>query len=143
MTHGGTILLVEDNPDEADLFLHAFRERDISHDVVVARDGAEAMDYVFATGSFARRKDRVLPALILLDLKLPRVGGLAVLKNLRTYLSLNKVPIVVLTSSTEESDRSEAELSGADLYLTKPVDFDKFIDMVRRVDRFLVSREPS
>lgn len=120
----GHILLIEDNPDDVELTLRAFRQKDLQNRIVVARDGAEAIS--FATGD----QGRGVPALILLDLKLPKLSGLEVLKALRDDERTALVPVVVLTSSVEEEDLVSAYRLGANSYLRKPVDFDEFLGVV-------------
>jgi two-component system response regulator len=122
-----TILLVEDNDDEAELTAMAFRRTKITNPVVRARDGVEALDYLFARGKYAARDVRDLPAVTLLDLKLPRINGLEVLKALRADQRTCHLPIVVLTSSNEDKDRLSAYNHNANSYILKPVDYDKFV----------------
>ena len=127
------ILLVEDNPDDVDLTLRAFRKSKIANDVVVVRDGVEALDYLFATGAYAARDPNVLPQVVLLDLKLPRLDGLQVLERVRANPKTKLLPIVILTSSTEEGDRLSGYTRGANSYIRKPVDFQEFIEAVRHI----------
>ena len=127
------ILLVEDNPDDEALTLRAFRKNNIDNPVVVVRDGAEALDYLFGRGQYA---DRELPALVLLDLKLPKVDGLEVLEQLRLDRRTKLLPVVVLTSSLEARDVAEAYRRGANSYIRKPVDFDRFLDVVGQVGNY-------
>lgn len=124
-----TILLVEDNPDDAELAVLALNES-AAGEVVVARDGQEALDYLFGTGHYEGRDTRVMPAFILLDLKLPRMNGLEVLQRLRARDETSLIPVVVLTSSREECDITESYRQGANSYIQKPVDFSKFTKMV-------------
>lgn len=125
-----SILLVEDNPDDEALTLRALRKNNIINDIVVARDGAEALDYVFCTGKYASRDVNELPILILLDLKLPKVDGLEVLYRLRENVKTKVLPVVVLTSSSEEQDIMKSYLFGANSYVRKPVEFEQFIKAV-------------
>lgn len=122
-----TILLVEDNPDDLTLTLHAFASSRIANPVVTARDGVEALDYLFGTGPHAGRDPQVLPALVLLDLKLPRIDGLEVLRRIRAHPRTRLLPVVILTSSNEDQDRIEGYSLGANSYVCKPVDFDEFV----------------
>jgi len=124
------ILLVEDNPDDVDLTLRAFRKNRILNEVVVARDGVEALDYLFATGTHTDRNPAEVPAVVLLDLKLPRVDGLEVLRRLRADERTQLLRVVVLTSSKEETDVLRSYTHGANSYIRKPVDFDSFMSAV-------------
>jgi two-component system response regulator len=126
------ILLVEDNPDDEELTLLALKEGKILNEVVVARDGVEALDYLFGTGSYAGRDVR-LPQVILLDLKLPRLGGLEVLDRLRANPATALIPVVVMTSSNEEEDLLTSYRLGANSYVRKPVGFQAFSDAVQKV----------
>jgi two-component system response regulator len=137
------ILLVEDNPDDEALTLRAFHKNRIANEVVVARDGVEALDYLFGTGSHAGRDLSVAPAVILLDLKLPRVDGLEVLRRVRADARTNLLPVVILTTSREQQDIYEAYQLGANSYIRKPVDFEKFIYAVGQLGLYwLVLNEP-
>jgi two-component system response regulator len=124
------ILLVEDNPDDVALTLRAFRKNRILNRVVVARDGVEALDYLFATGAYAERDPAEAPAVVLLDLKLPRLDGLEVLRRLRADPRTQLTRVVVLTSSKEETDVVRSYTHGANSYIRKPVDFDSFMSAV-------------
>ena len=124
------ILLVEDNPDDEALTLRAFKKSNIANEVVVARDGAEALDYLFAKGEFKERDGSVLPAVILLDLKLPKIDGLEVLKAIRADQRTRFLPVVVLTSSKEDQDLLNSYSSGCNSYIRKPVDFDNFVEAI-------------
>lgn len=128
-----TILLVEDNPDDLELAIRALRKSGQGESVVVARDGVEALDYLFGTGAFAGRDAAVQPAVILLDLKLPRLGGHEVLERLRKDKRTQLIPVVVLTSSDERDDIRGAYARGANSYIRKPVDFNQFAEAVRQV----------
>jgi two-component system response regulator len=128
-----TILLVEDNPDDEVLTLRALKKNNITNEVVVAHDGAEALDYLFGTGNFAGRDTSMLPQVALLDLKLPKVDGLEVLKRLRADDRTRLLPVVILTSSNEEQDRLKGYGLGANSYVRKPVDFDQFMEAVRQL----------
>jgi two-component system response regulator len=125
------ILLVEDNPDDADLTLRALKQHNIVNEVVLARDGAEALDYLFATGAYAGRDTRQMPQLVLLDLKLSKVDGLEVLRRLRADDRTRFLPVVVLTSSKEEQDVIAAYHNQANSYIRKPVDFVQFAEAMR------------
>lgn len=131
-----SVLLVEDNPTDEKLTLHALRKGDISADVSVARDGAEAIDWLFGTGSHAARAGAPLPALVLLDLRLPRVGGLEVLRRIRENERTRLLPVVVLTASAEDEDLISSYSLGANAYVRKPVDFRQFVEAARALGRF-------
>lgn len=128
-----TILLVEDNPDDEALTLRAFRKNKIKNAVVVARDGAEALDYLFGTGAYEGRDVTALPQVMLLDLKLPKVDGLEVLRRVRADPRTAALPVVILTSSREEQDLIEGYRIGANSYVRKPVNFDEFVDAARQL----------
>ena len=125
-----TILLVEDNPDDEELTLMALKQSKILNNVFVARDGVEALDYLYCNGKFVDRDPDDLPQLILLDLKLPKLGGLDVLQKLRQEPLTKFVPVVVMTSSSEEEDIIESYRYGANSYVRKPVEFHRFVDAV-------------
>lgn len=127
------ILLVEDNPDDEELTKLAFAESRVANELVIARDGAEALDYLFATGKHAGRDVGEMPQLILLDLKLPKIDGLEVLRRIRADERTKLLPVVILTTSKEESDMIESYSIGANSYMQKPVDFTQFIDAVRQL----------
>lgn len=127
------ILLVEDNPDHEVLTLRALHKNSIANDVVVARDGAEALDYLFGTGDHAERDTSVMPQVILLDLQLPKIDGLEVLRRLRADPRTELLPVVVLTSSDEERDLVESYSLRANSYIRKPVDFDQFMEATRQL----------
>jgi two-component system response regulator len=122
-----TILLVEDNPDDEALTLHALENNKIGNQVFVARNGAEALDYLFCTGPHAERNPNELPTVVLLDLKLPKIDGLEVLRRIRAEERTRLLPVVLLTSSNEEEDRLKGYSLGANSYVRKPVDFDDFM----------------
>jgi len=127
------ILLVEDNPDDEELTLMALQKNNILNEVVVARDGVEALDYLFGDGPQSFLQRRVWPAIILLDLKLPRVDGLEVLKRIRSDDRTRMLPVVVLTSSREERDLLESYSLGCNSYVRKPVDFAQFVEATRQL----------
>ena len=129
----GVILLVEDNPDDELLALRALRKNNVTNEVVVARDGVEALDYLFASGPHAGRDTSTMPQLILLDLKLPRVNGLEVLKRLRSDERTRLLPVVILTSSRERSDMLDGYGLGANSYVRKPVNFEQFVKAVEQL----------
>lgn len=138
-----TILLVEDNPDDEMLALRAFKKNNITSEVNVARDGVEALDFLFGRGAYQGRDLTQQPSLILLDLKLPKMDGLEVLKALRDNEHTRLIPVVVMTTSKEEDDLVRSYSYGANSYIRKPVDFNQFIDAVRQVGLYwLVLNEP-
>lgn len=127
------ILLVEDNPDDEALTLRALRKANVRNEVVVAHDGVEALDFLFGTGAYAGRDTTLPPQVVLLDLKLPRLDGLEVLRRLRADDRTRLLPIVILTSSNEEEDRMAGYELGANSYVRKPVDFSHFAEAVRQL----------
>lgn len=127
------ILLVEDNADDEKLTLRALKKNNISNEVVVARNGAEALDYLFGTGPYAGRNLSVMPQVVLLDLKLPKLDGLEVLRRVRADERTKLLPIVILTSSNEEVDRITGYGLGANSYVRKPVDFNQFSEAARQL----------
>ncbi len=124
------ILLVEDNPRDEELTLRALKKRNLANSVHVVRDGAEALDYIFASGVYADRSMERPPKVVLLDLKLPKVDGLEVLREIKSDERTKAIPVVVLTSSREEKDMVESYRLGVNSYIVKPVNFDKFLDSV-------------
>jgi two-component system, response regulator len=136
-------LLVEDNPDDIELTLRALSQNKISNEVVIARDGAEAVDFLFGTGAHEGRYASALSVVILLDLKLPKVDGHEVLERLRSAERTRLVPVVVLTSSSEERDLVNSYKLGANSYIRKPVDFEQFAEAVRQLGIYwLLLNEP-
>ena len=143
MNRSNIILLVEDNPDDVELTLRAFRKSKILNEIVVVTDGVEALDYVFATGAYAGRDPKATPEVILLDLKLPKIGGLEVLRRLRADERTHRIPVVVLTSSNEERDILSSYDLGANSFVRKPVDFNEFMEAARQLGLYwLVLNEP-
>ncbi|MBN2462029.1 MAG: response regulator [Dehalococcoidia bacterium] len=137
------ILLVEDNPDDIELTLRALKKHNIQNEVVVTRDGAEALDYLFATGAYASRDTTTVPAVILLDLKLPKIDGLEVLRRIRDDERTRFFPVVILTSSKEEQDLINGYKLGVNSYIRKPVDFIQFSEAVRQLGLYwLILNEP-
>lgn len=139
----GVIFLVEDNPDDEALTIRALRKNNIANDLAVARDGAEAIDYLFGTGTYAGRDTSQLPQVVLLDLKLPKVDGFEVLSRIRSDPRTKLLPVVILTSSNEERDLVESYSRGANSYVRKPVDFAEFVDAVKLLGLYwLIVNEP-
>jgi len=126
------ILLVEDNPDDQELALLAFKEAKITSKIITCSDGEEALDYLFATGMYADRDARIMPEVMLLDLKLPKVDGFEVLKRVREDPRTKLLPVVVLTTSSEQKDLVESYQLGTNSYIRKPVDFSKFIEFAQQ-----------
>jgi two-component system response regulator len=127
------ILLVEDNPNDVELALHAFKKNNLTNTIEIARDGAEALDFLFGTGSHTDRDLTEQPRVILLDLKLPKVDGLEVLRRIKSDPRTRSIPVVVLTSSREERDVVESYRLGVNSYIVKPVDFEQFTGTVRQL----------
>lgn len=137
MTENGVeILLVEDNPNDVELTLHAFKKHNLTNRIHVARDGAEALDYLFAEGEYSGRDVNHRPKVILLDLKLPKVDGLEVLKRVKADPRTKTIPVVVLTSSGEDRDIVESYNLGVNSYIRKPVDFEQFTESVRTIGMY-------
>jgi two-component system, response regulator len=136
MNRTRVILLVEDNSDDVEITLRAFRKSNVLSEIVVVRDGVEALDYMFAAGTYAGRNTNPQPDVILLDLKLPKVGGLEVLRRLRGEERTRRVPVVVLTSSNEEKDIQSSYDLGANSFVRKPVDFTQFMEVARQLGQY-------
>jgi CheY-like chemotaxis protein len=144
---GGTntkvILLVEDNPDDEALAIRALKRNHIGNEIVVAHDGVEALDYLFGTGQYAGRDIALKPAVVLLDLKLPRIDGLEVLRRVRENETTRLLPVVVLTTSSEEQDLLDSYSLGCNSYIRKPVDFLQFSEAIRQLGMYwLLMNEP-
>ncbi len=139
------ILLVEDNPNDIKLALHAFKSNNLANHVHVVRDGAEALEFVFCTDRYARRKIENGPKVILLDLKLPLVDGIEVLRQIKADSRTRIIPVVVMTSSKEESDIVKSYQLGVNSYIVKPVDFDQFTEAVRQLGYYwlLLNQHPT
>ncbi len=138
-----TILLVEDNPDDELLTMRELRKQNVANEIVVARDGVEALEYLFAEGAFAGRDAKEQPAIVLLDLKLPKIDGLEVLKRIRADERTRLIPVTILTSSDEQKDMIESYNLGANSYVRKPVDFEQFRDAVRQLHLYwMLINEP-
>jgi CheY-like chemotaxis protein len=131
-----TILLVEDNPDDEELTVRALRKNGIANELVIARDGVQALDYLFGSGEWAGRDTSAMPAVVLLDLKLPRIDGLEVLERMRSDARTQLVPVVVLTSSREEQDILKSYSLRVNSYVRKPVDFMEFTEAVKHLGMY-------
>lgn len=143
MTQRNALLLVEDNPDDEELTLMAFERSQVNNEVVVAHDGVEALDYLFGTGMYAGRDTSIMPALILLDLQLPRINGLEVLQRLRADNRTRLLPVVILTTSTEQQDLINSYSYGCNSYIRKPVDYNQFVAAVQQLGMYwLILNEP-
>jgi two-component system response regulator len=143
MNRSNIILLVEDNADDVELTLRAFRKSKVLNEIVVVRDGVEALDYLFSTGTHAGRDQKAMPEVILLDIKLPKIGGLEVLRRLRAEERTRRIPVVVLTSSSEERDILSSYDLGANSFVRKPVDFAQFVAAAQQLGLYwLVMNEP-
>lgn len=138
------ILLVEDNPNDAELTLMALQENNLSNHIVWLKNGKEALDFLFGNGEYSERNTKNQPKVILLDLKMPKVGGLEVLREIRADERTRKLPVAVLTSSKEERDIIESYNLGVNSYIVKPVDFDKFIECVKEIGFYwlLINQPP-
>ena len=141
--HTKQVLLVEDNPNDVELTLRAFKNNNVVNDIIVVGDGAEALDYLFGTGDYASRDTGIIPALILLDLKLPKIDGMQVLKRIREDERTRQVPVVIFSSSRDEKDIAESYRLGVNSYVCKPVVFDRFMEAVQELAVYwLLHNEP-
>ncbi len=136
MSRSANILLVDDNTMDVELTLDAFREAHFSNTIQVAKNGQEALDYLFGNGQFADRGKHPLPDVVLLDLKMPKIDGFEVLRQVKTAPYIMRIPIIILTSSTEEGDRALGYDCGANSYLVKPISFEGFLAVVRNVGEY-------
>ena len=130
------ILLVEDNPTDEALVLRAFKKYNLSARIIVVRDGAEAVDFIFCQGAYKDRDPRDIPQLILLDMKLPKLSGLEVLRQIRANEHTRLLPVIMLTSSKEEQDLMESYRSGANSYVRKPIEYDQFLEAIRELSLY-------
>lgn len=132
------ILLVEDDPDDQTLILRALKKNNILNEVVLVQDGVEALDYLFSTGAHQGRDPEIMPQVVLLDIKLPKLDGLEVLKRIRADERTKRLPVVILTSSREQQDLTTSYDSGVNSYIQKPVDFNQFSDAVRKLGLYWI-----
>ena len=143
MSEAPEILLVEDNPHDEELTLHALKQHKLANRIQVVRDGAEALDYIFGDGKYAGQEQKAPPRVVLLDLKLPKVDGLEVLKRMKANPETRRIPVVMLTSSREERDVITSYELGVNSYITKPVDFEQFTEAVKHLGLYwLLLNEP-
>ncbi|HVZ72780.1 MAG TPA: response regulator [Polyangia bacterium] len=144
MTRGHIILLVEDNPDDVELTLRAFERSNVGNEIVVARDGPEALDYLFRTGAHADRAPDAFPQVMLLDLNIPKINGLDVLRRVREDQRTRRLPVVILTTSTEDKDLIRSYDLGANSFIRKPVDFAQFLTAAAQLGLYwLVLNQPA
>jgi len=138
------ILIVEDNKNDAEMALRAFKKNHLTNNIYVVSDGEEALDFIYAKSKFESRKDAADPKIILLDLKLPKISGLEVLRKIKTDPEKKVIPVIIMTSSKEEKDMIESYQLGVNSYIVKPVDFDKFVDAVRDLGFYwlLLNQQP-
>ena len=132
------ILLVEDNPNDAELTIYALKSKNVANNITLLKDGAEALDYIFAKGIYSNRSIENLPQVILLDINMPKVNGLEVLRKIRDDERTAMVPVVILTSSREDRDIIESYKLNVNSYIVKPVDFDKFMDAVSEIGLYWI-----
>lgn len=130
------ILLVEDNPNDIELAMYAFTKNNLSDRIAIVRDGQEALEFVFSTGRYAHRDPLLGPRIILLDLKMPRVDGIQVLRQIKDHPEKKKIPVIALTTSSEFSDVNGAYLAGVNSYIIKPVDFEEFANAINAIARY-------
>lgn len=143
MNRSRIVLLVEDNPDDIELTMRAFRKLRLANELVVVRDGEEALHYLFGSGPYENRDASIQPVLILLDLKLPKIGGIEVLRRLRAEPQTRRLPVVILTSSREERDIAASYDLGANSFIQKPVDFTEFLEATHQLGIYwLVTNQP-
>jgi len=138
MDQKNIILLVEDNPDDELLTLRAFRKNNVANEIIVTRDGQEALDFLYAQHAYADRDKSLTPILILLDLKLPKLGGLEVLRHIRSVEETRRIPVVILTTSDEDQDLVKSYDLGANSFVRKPVDFSEFMESVKLISLYWV-----
>ncbi|MGM0378094.1 MAG: response regulator [Bacteroidota bacterium] len=138
------ILIVEDNPNDAEMALRALMKNKLANNVLIVGDGEEALDFIFARGKYSAREKNIRPKIILLDLKLPKVDGLEVLKEIKGNEQTKIIPVIVMTSSKQETDMMKSYQLGVNSYIVKPVDFDKFVDAVRDLGLYwlLLNQQP-
>lgn len=138
------ILIVEDNPSDAEMALRALKKNKLANNVLIVEDGEQALDFIFARGKYSNREKKIRPKIILLDLKLPKVDGLEVLKEIKSNDQTKIIPVIMMTSSTEETDVMKSYQLGVNSYIVKPVDFDKFVDAVRDLGLYwlLLNQQP-
>jgi len=138
------ILIVEDNPVDAEMALRAFKKNNLTNQILVVGDGEEAIEFIFAKGKYANREKKIRPRIILLDLKLPKIDGLEVLKIIKENQETKSIPVIILTSSKEESDMVKSYQLGVNSYIVKPVDFDKFVEAIHELGLYwlLLNQQP-
>ncbi len=139
------IVIVEDNPNDAELMVRSLKHNSLANNLIILEDGEQALDYIFCRGQYAERDPRESPRVIFLDLKLPKVGGLEVLKQLKSNEKTNNIPVVIVTSSKEDPDINTAYKLGANSYVVKPVGFNKFIDTINQLGNYwlVINEKPN